>query len=85
MELKQNIDKNKQAIDRLIKRKINHISKGYQSKVESALESIDMEGKTPIKKKHYGDPDIVAHKYFTINMDERRKKKRSKNAQGVLK
>lgn len=79
------IDKNKIELDKIIKRKISQISKGYQNKVESALESVDMEGKTPLNKKQYGDPDIIAHKYFYITKEERRRKTKRNNAQAVLK
>ncbi len=82
--MKKNLNTNS-AVDRIRKRKINFISKGYQNKIELALEKIDMEGKVPLNKKNYGDPDIIAHKLLNTSREDKKKSIRNDNAQVVLK
>lgn len=80
------IDRNKSNLNKIIKKRLSQIPKVFQHKVESAIENTNMEGKTPIKKKNYGDPDIVAHKLFNAKEENKKKKlNENANAQTVLK
>ena len=80
------IDKNTSKVDRIIKRRIDHIARGYQNKIETALESRNMDGKLPIRKRQYGDPEIRAHKLLNNSREDKIKKKIDKdNVQEVLK